>query len=95
MLESKHVEGIHNKHKVFIYTLTTCGWCQKTKALLRELGVAFDYVDVDAQEGVNKELAKQEVLKWNAACSFPTIVLDDKDCVVGFSEDRLRDLAAE
>jgi glutaredoxin-like protein NrdH len=95
MLEPKHVEGVHTKHTVFIYALSTCGWCRKTKALLQELGVAYDYVDVDQQEGSNKELAKQEVLKWNPACSFPTIVLDGKDCLVGFQEDKLRELAAE
>jgi glutaredoxin-like protein NrdH len=95
VLEPKHVEGIHNKHKVFLYTLTTCGWCRKAKALLQELGVGYDYVDVDDQEGANKELARQELLKWNPACSFPTIVLDGKDCVIGFQEDRIRELAAE
>jgi len=67
----------------------------QAKALLQELGVGYDYVDVDDQEGENKELAKQEVLKWNPACSFPTIVLDGKDCVVGFQEDKIRELAAE
>jgi glutaredoxin len=95
MLEPKHVEGVHAKHTVFIYALSTCGWCRKTKALLQELGVAYDYVDVDQQEGSNKELARQEVLKWNPACSFPTIVLDGKDCLVGFQEDKLRELATE
>lgn len=95
MLEPKHVEGTYSKHRVFLYTLTTCGWCRKTKALLQELGVAYDYVDVDEQEGGNKELARQEVLKWNQACSFPTIVVDGTDCLVGFQEDKLRELAAE
>jgi glutaredoxin-like protein NrdH len=95
MLEPKHIEGTHTKHTVFIYALSTCGWCRKTKALLQELGVAYDYVDVDEQEGGNKELARQEVLKWNPACSFPTIVVDGKDCLVGFQEDKLRELAAE
>jgi glutaredoxin len=63
--------------------------------LLQELSVGYDYVDVDDQEGSNRELAKEEVIKWNPACSFPTIVLDDKDCVVGFQEDRIRELATE
>ncbi|HWQ21934.1 MAG TPA: glutaredoxin family protein [Clostridia bacterium] len=95
MLEPEHVEGAHTKHTVFIYALSTCGWCRKTKALLQELSVAYDFVDVDQQEGSNKDLAKQEVLKWNPACSFPTIVVDGKDCLVWFQEDKLRELAAE
>lgn len=95
MLEPVHVDGAHAKHSVFLYTLSTCGWCRKTKALLRELSVAFDYVDVDEQEGANKELAKQEVLKWNPACSFPTVVIDGTECFVGFQEDKIRELVAE
>lgn len=95
MLEPKHVEGTNTKHKVFLYTLTTCGWCRKTKALLQELGVAYDYIDVDDQRGADRELAKQEVLKWNSSLSFPTMVLDDSETVVGFSEVRIRRLASE
>lgn len=94
MLQPIHVDGTHTKHHVFLYTLSTCGWCRKTKALLQELGVAYDYVDVDDQQGGNRELAKQEVLHWNPACSFPTIIIDDKECIVGFQEDKLRELAS-
>ena len=89
------VPGRKGRNRIVLYALSTCGWCRKTKALLQELGVAYDYVDVDQQEGSNRELAKQEVLKWNPACSFPTIVVDGKDCVVGFQEDKIRELAAE
>jgi len=80
---------------VLLYTLSTCGWCRKTKALLKELGVAYDYVDVDLQEGANKDLVREEVLKWNPASSFPTVVVDGKDSFVGFQEDRIRELAEE
>lgn len=95
MLEPVHVDGTHAKHSVLLYTLSTCGWCRKTKALLQELGVAYDYVDVDLQEGDNKDLVREEVLKWNPASSFPTVVIDGKDSFVGFQEDRIRQLAEE
>ena len=26
-----------------LYALSTCQWCHKTKVLLEELGIAFDY----------------------------------------------------
>ncbi|MCE5192790.1 glutaredoxin family protein [bacterium] len=94
-MEPKHVEGIHNEHKVFLYALSTCGWCRKTKALLQELGIAYDYIDVDEQQGPDRELAKQEVLKWNPSLSFPTMVLDDKESVIGFSEARIRRIVSE
>jgi glutaredoxin len=95
MLEPIHVDGTHTNHSVLLYTLSTCGWCRKTKALLKELGVAYDYVDVDLQEGANKDLVREEVLKWNPASSFPTVVVDGKDSFVGFQEDRIRELAEE
>ena len=30
-----------------LYALSTCQWCHKTKVLLEELGVAFDYDYID------------------------------------------------
>ncbi|MDO9099748.1 MAG: glutaredoxin family protein [Caldisericota bacterium] len=94
MLEPNHVNGTLTKHRILMYTLSTCGWCRRTKALLQELGVAYDYVDVDLQTGGNRELAKEELLKWNPASSFPTIIIDGDECIIGFQEDRLRELAS-
>jgi len=33
------VEGEKRGHRVFLYTLSTCGWCKRTKEFLRENGV--------------------------------------------------------
>jgi len=30
------VEGEKRNHSVFLYTLSTCGWCKKTKEFPRE-----------------------------------------------------------
>jgi glutaredoxin-like protein NrdH len=85
-----HVEG-DNKGNIMLYTLSTCGWCRKTKALLRELNVAFDYEDVDLLEKNEKDKAMSEVRKWNPACSFPSLVIDGKQCIVGFQEEKIRE----
>ncbi|MDD5660242.1 MAG: glutaredoxin domain-containing protein [Actinomycetota bacterium] len=45
-IEINHVDGKQNK-KVMLYALSTCIWCRKTKMLLDELGIAYDYMDVD------------------------------------------------
>ena len=76
--------------KVFLYALSTCGWCRKTKALLRELGVAFDFVDVDLCEGEEREKVQAEMKAVNPRRSFPTLVIGD-EVVVGFDEDRSRE----
>lgn len=85
-----HVEG-KNQGKVILYALSTCGWCKKTKALLNELGVAYDYTDVDLLRGSEQTAAIGEVQKFNPDCNFPTLVIDDKKCIVGFKEAEIRE----
>ena len=43
---------------------------QKNKALLDELGVAYDYVDVDLLEGEEQEKALEDVRKFNPSGGF-------------------------
>ncbi|PNX51082.1 MAG: NrdH-redoxin [Thermoplasmata archaeon M8B2D] len=90
MLQVEHVEG-ENKGKIMLYALSTCGWCRKTKELLNELGVEYEYVYVDLLEDEDKDTAMDEVKKWNPRLSFPTLVIDDK-CIVGFKEDEIREV---
>jgi len=90
-MEAVKVEGTRNKD-IFLYTLSTCGWCRKTKSFLRESGVGFSYVDVDLVPPEEKEAVLNEVRKWNPACSFPTIVIDRKECIVGFQPQELKEI---
>ena len=92
MLSLNHVEG-KDHVALKIYTLSTCGWCKRTKALLHELGLAYDYVDVDLLGKEEAAEALQEIMKWNPKCSFPTIVVDGTECISGYQEERLRGLA--
>ena len=89
MLQVEHVEG-KNKGKIMLYALSTCGWCRKTKELLNELGVEYEYIYVDLLEDEDEDTAMEEVKKWNPGRSFPTLVIDDK-CIVGFKEDEIRE----
>jgi glutaredoxin-like protein NrdH len=84
-----HVEG-KNKGKVMLYALSTCGWCKKTKALLNELGVEYDYIDVDLLKGEEQDTVVKEIMKFNPDCNFPTMVIDSKKCILGFKEDDIR-----
>jgi glutaredoxin len=85
-----HVAG-QDRGSVMLYALSTCGWCKKTKALLGELKVAYDYTDVDLLDQAEKRLAMEEVRKWNPACSFPSMVINGSQCIVGFSETKIRE----
>lgn len=86
----EHVDG-KNKGKVMLYALSTCGWCQKTKELLRELGIAFDYTFVDLLDGEEQNKAMDTVEKFNPSGSFPTLVIDNRKCIVGFKEKEIRE----
>jgi glutaredoxin-like protein NrdH len=86
----EHVDG-KNKGKVMLYALSTCGWCAKTKELLRELGIAFDYSYVDLLDGEEQNNAMDTVEKFNPSGSFPTLVIDNRKCIVGFREKEIRE----
>jgi glutaredoxin-like protein NrdH len=86
-----HVKG-KNKGKVVLYALSTCVWCNKTKKLLTELGVAFSYVYVDLLKGDEKEKVLEEMSRYNSFQSFPTLVIDDQMSIVGYQERKIREV---
>ncbi len=79
-----------DKGKIVVYALSTCMWCRMAKDLLKELGVAYSFVDVDLLDASEKEAAKLEIRKWNPAGSYPTIVIGDRECISGFDEDEIK-----
>jgi glutaredoxin len=74
---------------VKIYTLSTCVHCKKTKKLLNECAIQYDYIDVDLVSLDKREAILEEVKKFNPDCSFPTIIIGDK-VIVGFDEPEIR-----
>jgi len=86
------VTGTHNEHQVKFYGISTCIWCRKTRMFLEENSVTFDFVYVDLLAGDEREAVKDEVREWNPRASFPTIVVDDKDCVIGYKTDQIKEL---
>ncbi len=92
MAEPKgHFSGEQQKHTVLLYALSTCIWCRKTRQLLEEAQVSFDYIYLDLLEGEERHAAEQEVRRWNPAKSFPTMVIDDIESIVGFKPDVIRE----
>ena len=87
-MNTTHVDG-KEAGKVMLYTLSTCVWCKRTKALLKELGIAYDYIDVDLLSGSEEDEVVKEIKKYNPDCSFPTLVINDSQCIVGFKEDEI------
>jgi glutaredoxin-like protein NrdH len=86
----EHVTG-RSAGKIMLYALSTCGWCRKTKQLLNDLGVAYDFIDVDHLVSKEKDETLDVIRKWNPACSFPTLIINDSKCIVGFDENNIRE----
>lgn len=83
------VIGSQNQHRVQFFGISTCIWCKRTRQFLEERGVAFDYVYVDLLHGQEQEEAKAQVRHWNPSLSFPTVVVDDARCVIGYRPEEL------
>ncbi|NLW45930.1 MAG: glutaredoxin family protein [Firmicutes bacterium] len=83
-------ETVGSKGKVLLYALSTCIWCRKTKNLLDELGVAYDFIDVDLLTGEDSQKIRREQELWNPSGSFPTLVINNAKCIIGFEEDQIR-----
>lgn len=86
-----HMEGI-DRGEIMLFTLSTCVWCRKMKRWLDEKGFAYSYVDVDLESGEEKASVMEEVERWNPLCSFPTVVVNQKECFVGFKPEKLTEL---
>ncbi|MEE8597029.1 MAG: glutaredoxin family protein [bacterium] len=93
-MDIKHIEG-KNKGKIMLYALSTCVWCKKTKKLLNNLGVDYYYIDVDLLEEEEKEKAKKEIMRFNPSCSFPTTVINNEKCIVGYKEQEIKEALGE
>ncbi|MCL4378381.1 MAG: glutaredoxin family protein [Actinobacteria bacterium] len=93
-IEINHVEG-KQKKQVMLYALSTCIWCRKTKMLLNELGISYDYVDVDLLTHEEQERVSEIIKKFNPNAGFPTIVINDSESISGFDERKIREVLAD
>ncbi len=78
--------------RVRFFALSTCGWCRKTKRFLDAHNVNYKIDYVDLLSGAEKARVMAEMERWNPRRTFPTVVVDDREVVVGFQEDRLREV---
>ena len=92
-MELEHVNG-ENKGDILLFALSTCGWC-KTREHLEKLNLEYDYIYVDLTEGEERNEAVETLQKYNKDISFPTIVYNDKDIIIGYKPDEIDDLIKE
>ncbi len=90
MIKTVYVKG-KNKGKILLYALSTCVWCKMTKEFLDKLGVEYSFIYVDLLEDKGQDKVTKDIKKWNPMCSFPTMVINDKKCIVGFKEKEIKE----
>ncbi|MEO0073287.1 MAG: glutaredoxin family protein [candidate division WOR-3 bacterium] len=87
----KRSSGSRTGHRVVLFALSTCGWCRRAKELLDQNDIAYDYIFVDQTTGEEREQVVKRVRELNPRGSYPTIEIDG-EVVVGFDEERIREL---
>ncbi len=92
-MEYTVVDG-EDRGDLILYALSTCRWCNMTKELLQSLNLKFRYIYADLLPPEELEAVISEVERFNPAGSFPTLVINRKEAIVGYREDEIRRLFA-
>lgn len=92
MEEFEKVSGSKADHDVKLYALSTCGWCKKTKQLLKDLDCEYEYIDVDRLEGETNTKIREQLKEHNPKMNLPTLVIDEGDeVIVGYKRDKIEE----
>jgi glutaredoxin len=57
--------------------------------------VEYSYEYVDLLPEKEKKEALRAVEKWNPNSNFPTLIIDNKRCIIGFREDEIKEALTE
>ena len=85
------VPGSNKNHRVHLYTLSTCVWCKKTKQLLKDKGVEYEYVDLDTADPKERQEALTDIQGRGLRVSVPIIIIDENKVITGFKEEEIRE----
>jgi glutaredoxin-like protein NrdH len=88
-METMTVEGSNSKNKIFLYTLSTCGWCKKTKEFLNENNFQYEYIDLDKCTKEDQKTAVDQLKERKLPIAFPILIINDDTVIQGFKKDDL------
>jgi len=88
-LEFTRVEGARRDRSVRLYALSTCGWCRRVKEWLGEVGVEYEYVDVDLCSRDEKREVTLFLKEHGLPLTFPLVVVDGSTFVSGYRPEEL------
>jgi glutaredoxin len=85
------VHGKDNKHKVFLYAISTCAWCKQAKKFLKDNGIEYEYADVDLCDEEDREKVSKDILSKGGRLSYPATIIDNKIVINGFHVDKIKE----
>jgi len=80
------VPGEREEKTVVMLALSTCGFCRKGMDYLKDKGLTFHYCHLDYLEPERKaELKEQYKSNFGKVLTYPTLIVNDKEILTGFS----------
>jgi glutaredoxin len=90
-MKTVKVSGKNKKHRVILYTLSTCAWCKMLKEFLKKNDIEYEYIDVDDASEKTREGIMKDIRDRGGRIAYPTIIIDNRILICGFLEDKLRE----
>ena len=86
-------DGEKNPCDITVYALSTCGFCKKGLAFLRDNNLKFKFIYVDQMAQDLRMRTKKELSdRYNERIGFPFVVIDNGDKIlVGFKEEKWKE----
>lgn len=75
-----------NPDRVRIYSLSTCAHCAALKKMLRQHGIAYEFIDIDLMAKEERRQFLAEIAPYNPQKTFPVIIVNNK-AIVGFRRE--------
>ncbi len=86
------VEGSKKNRDITILTLSTCMWCKKCKAWLKDHDVQYKYVDLDQIDFKEKSKIIDYLKEtFQSRVSYPYMICDN-EVVVGYNPGKYEEL---
>ncbi len=72
---------------VYVYALSTCPWCRKTRQWLEDSSIAYEWVEVDKLPQDEQDKAAEKAYQLSGGRRYPVVVING-EVVVGYSPDK-------
>jgi glutaredoxin len=78
------------RDQVFVYALSTCPWCKKTKQWFTDSQIPFEFVDVDQLKGSEQDEVSAKAHELSGGRRFPVTVING-EVIVGYNPDKFQE----